>query len=69
MAKDTKLARDLFHSNAKFIKLRRQKAADKAIMKQLDIPTEHFYSSIYDEASAWWHKDDKELFDDTGMIS
>ncbi|APG76691.1 hypothetical protein 1 [Beihai picorna-like virus 77] len=68
MAKDTKLARDLFHSNAKFIKLRRQKAADKAIMKQLDIPTKHFYSSIYDEASAWWHKDDKELFDDTEMI-
>lgn len=69
MAQDTKLARDLFHSNAKFIKLRRQTAADKATMKQLDIPTKHFYSSIYDDATAWWQKDDKVLFDDTEMIN
>jgi len=64
---DTKEARDLFHRNMKYMKKRRQAAADKATMKQLDVATKHFYEKISEEASAWYTKDDIEFFE-TGMV-
>jgi len=67
MAQDTKLARDLFHANVKFVKQRRQNAADKATMKQLDIATKHFYEKLSEEASAWYSEDNVEFFT-TGMV-
>lgn len=67
MAQDTRLAHDLFHANVKFIKQRRQNAADKATMKQLDVATKHFYEKLSEEASAWYSGDDVEIFS-TGMV-
>jgi hypothetical protein len=70
MAKDTKMARDLFHSNVKFITKRRQEAAHKATMEQLGVATKHFYEQLSEEAGAWWNNsslfDDKEMIDDSG---